>query len=321
MWYSFAKKFFKNDVQSQKPTYSVDKIQDIQAIVGNAIAYFRSAALINDKPLSQNISSRKEYDIFYKSHKDIFFRDAAIERLSSLTNCDSDVTYYDYPGYCDICDEDTTFIIDSVWTTHTEGVACSKCLQNSRYRHVYKEIKDYYKPGMKVYISEQITPFFSHVKKLIPDIIGSEFIPFGVDTQPGIRHEDAENLTFSDKSLDIYISNDVLEHVFDYKRAFSEASRVLKDNGVFIFHIPFYYNEITKLRAQREENGAITFLDEPIYHGNPLAAEGSLWVNDFGWDIFDALKASGFAEAYATLRNDVRRGFFNESALVFIAKN
>ena len=46
MWYSFAKKFFKNDVQSQKPTYSVDKIQDIQAIVGNAIAYFRSAALI-----------------------------------------------------------------------------------------------------------------------------------------------------------------------------------------------------------------------------------------------------------------------------------
>ena len=91
--------------------------------------------------------------------------------------------------------------------------------------------------------------------------------------------------------------------------------------SVFIFHIPFYYNEITKLRAQREENGAITFLDEPIYHGNPLAAEGSLWVNDFGWDIFDALKASGFAEAYATLRNDVRRRFFNESALVFIAKN
>jgi SAM-dependent methyltransferase len=47
-------------------------------------------------------------------------------------------------------------------------------------------------------------------------------------------------LPFGDASLDLVCAFDVIEHVDDDRRLFSEVSRVLKDGGVFIFAVPLH---------------------------------------------------------------------------------
>ncbi|WP_196598423.1 class I SAM-dependent methyltransferase [Pectinatus frisingensis] len=49
----------------------------------------------------------------------------------------------------------------------------------------------------------------------------------------------AENLPFEDESVDVIISNAVLEHVDNLDKALSEMQRVLKPNGLVYVEIPF----------------------------------------------------------------------------------
>ncbi len=47
---------------------------------------------------------------------------------------------------------------------------------------------------------------------------------------------DAYQLPFADKSFDVVMMLDFLEHIDDMPRALGEAARVLRDGGIFIFH-------------------------------------------------------------------------------------
>jgi 2-polyprenyl-6-hydroxyphenyl methylase / 3-demethylubiquinone-9 3-methyltransferase len=46
----------------------------------------------------------------------------------------------------------------------------------------------------------------------------------------------ADSLPFEDSSFDVVCAMDLLEHVDDYKKVISEASRVLKPGGLMFFH-------------------------------------------------------------------------------------
>ena len=50
-----------------------------------------------------------------------------------------------------------------------------------------------------------------------------------------IRCENLENLTFSDNTFDIFITQDVFEHIFDPITASKEIMRVLKPGGSHVF--------------------------------------------------------------------------------------
>ena len=52
---------------------------------------------------------------------------------------------------------------------------------------------------------------------------------------------DAHKLPFKDKEFDIIIANNVIEHFYDPPTAIAEMKRVLKNNGVIYFTIPFLY--------------------------------------------------------------------------------
>lgn len=54
---------------------------------------------------------------------------------------------------------------------------------------------------------------------------------------------DALHLPFKDKSFDTYCSFEVLEHISDPDRFFSEAARVLKKGGHCVISVPYFYRE------------------------------------------------------------------------------
>ncbi|MCM8813390.1 MAG: class I SAM-dependent methyltransferase [Candidatus Omnitrophica bacterium] len=134
-----------------------------------------------------------------------------------------------------------------------------------------------------------------------------------------IRHEDAQNMTFSDEQFDVVVSNDVFEHVPDVQAALRESCRVLKRGGVMIFSIPFYVgHDISSQRVKLDEGKPI-FIKSPMYHGNPVDENGSLVFHDFGWDFLKFCREAGFSDAYMMDCYDPLKGYISELFSLFIA--
>lgn len=66
-------------------------------------------------------------------------------------------------------------------------------------------------------------------------------------------------------------------------------------------------------------DGGIECLHEPVYHGNPVDENGSLVFTDFGWDVLDLLKASGFQDAWVDVYHDPKNGLLGGGLQVFEA--
>jgi hypothetical protein len=152
-----------------------------------------------------------------------------------------------------------------------------------------------------VYLMEQVTPFFSWAKKAFPqtEVIGSEFLGDSVvpgQVIDGIRHENLQNLSFVNSSLDFVISNDVLEHVSAPRLAFTELARVMRDGSQALMTFPFFNDRDHSVRRAEFADGALKHHRQPVYHGNPLSSDGSLVFTDFGWDIFELVKDCGFRD-------------------------
>ena len=103
----------------------------------------------------------------------------------------------------------------------------------------------------------------------------------------GFRNEDLEHLTFDDQSIDLHVSQDVFEHIFDPAQAFREIARTLRPGGAHIFTTPLVNKTSpTEWCARLRPDGSIEHLiDPPEYHGNPVSAEGSLVTVHWGFDI------------------------------------
>jgi len=163
-----------------------------------------------------------------------------------------------------------------------------------------------------VYLTEQITDFYKWAcqRHTNSDIIGSEYI--GNDFAPGqivdgVRHEDIHRLSFADSSVDLIVSNEVLEHVPSPRRAFQEIARVLRPNGQALMTFPFSFREESVVRAELID-GSIVHRLEPVYHGNPLSEEGSLVFTDFGWDVLDMIRVEGFRDASVEIYHSAPAG-------------
>lgn len=57
----------------------------------------------------------------------------------------------------------------------------------------------------------------------------------GADLDDGGTNENLEELSFRDESFDIFISQDVMEHVNNPSKAFKEIARVLKQGGTCFY--------------------------------------------------------------------------------------
>lgn len=108
-----------------------------------------------------------------------------------------------------------------------------------------------------------------------------------------VDNEDLQNLTYPDDVFDISISEDVLEHVPDPRKALSEIKRTLKPGGRHFFTIPQNKSQTSSVSRAIIDNGSLLHLLKPHFHGDPLRIEGALVFTDFGADLPQIVEESG----------------------------
>ena len=117
-------------------------------------------------------------------------------------------------------------------------------------------------------------------------------------------------LSFAPASLDLYVSNDIMEHVPSIDRVLAEARRVLKAGGYFIATFPFrYMDEDSLTKTLTGDDGRPVHLTEPsstTIRSNP--AGGSLVFTVPGWEILRQCTAAGFAAAQFEFISSCRHG-------------
>ena len=236
---------------------------------------------------------------------------------------------YHQLGKCNICGKYTIFVcIDP--DRIRNNMYCPFCQSSSRKRHVAKLLIDKVIPKVSCLTDNSISDdlnrlniynadvndSFSQVLYKYKSYCSSSHIP---DVKPGTEIEerkfcqDLENLTLTDENFDVVITEDVFEHIRDYKKAFQEVYRVLKKGGYHIFTVPCFFDKPTLVRVDTSGDEDIHILP-PEYHGDRIRGK-ILAYRTFGIDIFDILEKIGF-ETTVDFSNfvDRRYGIFDSYA-------
>jgi SAM-dependent methyltransferase len=99
------------------------------------------------------------------------------------------------------------------------------------------------------------------------------------------RVENLESLSFKDESIDLHVTQDVLEHVFNPSNVFREIARTLKPGGMHICTVPLVNKNNPSKRRAHMINGQVFHLEPESYHGNPVGDGKVLVIMDWGYDI------------------------------------
>ena len=212
-------------------------------------------------------------------------------------------------GYCYTCDQEVTFSSKYDWLR--DHYICNHCNSIPRERALMYCVEKFY-PNWKNFSIHESSPAKRgasiKLKNNCKSYIGTHYFPdflLGETHPTGWRNEDLENQTFQDESFDLVISQDVMEHIFNPDKAFSEIARTLKPGGAHIFTVPIINKDkTTEVWAKRNEDGTINYIGEPEYHGNPVDSKGSLVTMHWGYDICEyILKHSGLYTTIAYIDN------------------
>ena len=149
----------------------------------------------------------------------------------------------------------------------------------------------------------------------------SNIAPGESHPKQGYRCENLENLTFSDESFDLFITQDVMEHIFDPAKAFKEIARVLKPGGAHIFTVPIINKEKqTECWASRDENGETIYHHEAEYHGNPIDNKGSLVTMLWGYDIAEFIQKEAYTPTTIVMIDNLDMGIRAEYIEVLVSR-
>ena len=102
-----------------------------------------------------------------------------------------------------------------------------------------------------------------------------------------VRCENLESLSMSDQSIDLHVTQDVLEHVFSPSKVFKEIARTLMPGGMHIFTVPLVNKATASKLREKMVNGKIVHIEPEQYHGNPVGDGRALVTVDWGFDICD----------------------------------
>lgn len=136
-------------------------------------------------------------------------------------------------------------------------------------------------------------------------------------SRDGIRCEDLTTLSFADASLDLVISEDVLEHVPDVDRALEETRRVLRPGGAHILTVPYFPNDPTVELFDVVDGEFV--LREPIRVHRDQAGNAIPTYHRFGGDFMRRIEAAGFSVEAVTSTDDDSRAHGIRDCVSFLA--
>ena len=194
-------------------------------------------------------------------------------------------------GFCNVCQANRTFSASSSW--FRDFLICSFCKSIPRERAVVKTIVDWYPNYADLAIHESSPAQRGASEFLLArskNYSTSQYLPScelgAIDPKTGFRSESLESLTFPDSTFDLFITQDVMEHIFNPIKAFKEIARVLKPGGAHIFSVPLINkSRATERWAAIKQDGSVDFLMPAEYHGNPVDESGSLVTMHYGYDL------------------------------------
>lgn len=225
-------------------------------------------------------------------------------------------------GYCPICDRRATFIARDPWLR--DHYKCTRCRSIPRERALMAVVEERY-PGWRALTIHESSPgnrgasrrFREECEQYIPSQ-WFDGTPLGAMVG-GYRCENLEQLTFDDASIDLHVTQDVLEHVLRPERAFAEIARTLKPGGAHVFTVPLVNKERpTSRRVVVQADGSLSHLAPPSYHGNPIDPNGSLVTLDWGFDICDHIAAACGLRTEIIRIDDLSRGIRAEYIEVLV---
>ncbi|MDR2214028.1 MAG: class I SAM-dependent methyltransferase [Pseudomonadales bacterium] len=224
-----------------------------------------------------------------------------------------------HPGYCHCCHQRTFFLLEGEWLR--DQYLCAHCRSIPRQRHLHYVLDTHF-PGWEKQIIHESSPTIDFIARWCERYSSSQYFE-GVasgEAVNGVRCENLERLSFADDSIDIFITQDVLEHVFHPELAAREICRALKPGGAHVFTVPRQpWLPASEARARLSATG-IEYLKDADYHGNPVGDGRALVTWDYGADFERLIERwSGMT---TTVYADVNRalGIDGELREVFVSR-
>lgn len=225
-----------------------------------------------------------------------------------------------FQGLCSVCGNKGEFAPRQGHGTR-ESYQCPHCRAALRWRDQAAIILDEFAKGRSISLPNLVAsgrlndvdiyepalrgPFVTAFKKL-PRYVRSYYWPdrpLGEGGDDGLRNEDITALTFADDSFDLVITSDIMEHVYDYRKAFAEVLRVLKPGGIHVFSIPNNWPLPDATEARVEVEGGVEHHIKPAqYH---VSGDGTPCIvyTDFGADLIDIIDVERRSRTQAVRRH------------------
>ncbi len=233
------------------------------------------------------------------------------------------MAFIDIEGFCPICESEQRFVAEGVWLR--DELKCLGCQSVPRHRALMVALRMYCPDWREMQIHEGSPVWQGPSNKLFREAPGYSWsffdpaVPTGVNhPTAGWRNENLEALTFPANSFDLFITQDVFEHVFEPQRDVAEIARVLRPGGVHICSVPIVNKSSPSRRRARLTAQGVEHLMEPQYHGDPVHADGSLVTVDWGYDIAAYLDRHSGLHTTILYIDDLSRGIRAEAIEVLI---
>ena len=222
-----------------------------------------------------DIRNRREYESALADATDCIAYEDLLQRAYAH------VDQWLLPAICQACGNAVGLLADKQHNIQglvnfRERLTCPVCQLNTRQRFIASLVREIVR-GLgrrpQIYLYEQVTPFFQWAQGLDADVVGSEYLGYeipGGAAIDGIRHEDAMALSFGDATLDVIVSQDVMEQIPEIDPALREAARVLRAGGRLLFSVPFDPSaDVTVKRAELHDVD-VDRLMEPVVRASGL---------------------------------------------------
>lgn len=231
---------------------------------------------------------------------------------------------YSHKGYCPICEKEAEFT--SCYDWYRDHLFCSGCRSIPRERALALVLSRCFPTWRDLAIHESspvLRGISAKMKRECSQYVASQHYAgdkLGKSIR-GFRNEDLEAQTFADRTFDLVVTQDVMEHVNRPDEAMREIARTLKPGGGYLFTVPTYKDHlISERRAMFKPDGTIECEGVPEYHGNPVDDQGSLVTFRYGYDLPELIYRWSGMNVEVTRFHDHYHGLIGEFTEVYLAR-